>query len=575
MVYKSIIWTLIILSLVYSVSALDCDYTINETYSEPEEVLCYENTNIIAGKALKISEFIQGNQQIAFMVHNPNQYEVSALFTYNITGNITGENEKWVIIKPFNDSYVQQYCFDDKTPVDCAIEQSSISYIIARPQRMYPRIMDVTKVRQICEICPSGIPCLKDGKSCKSDGDCKSRECNTDRVCGPFNGICHNALKKCDNSCLIPATKGTDIPYLCEWECDENTIPCDGICREIASKTIGQKYYCIQECKSQRGYNGMCAPSIAQWIIFAIISTIMTAAGIWYFAIYKTGEEKEKAKAAEKNRREEEKKIKNLKEQANEFEKQKENVIKLIEDINEDIAQLQISKKNELNKIKQLEEKSKNSEKYAEDRIKEDMDFARKNTIHIEKKLETKKDQLKTQENNLKEWEIYLKEKRQDLARHAKKLIENDSELKEKEYDQSIKKQLNRYTHQFNGSGKEVIYDIEKRYFMMKYRSGNEEPLQRYIYRNHFELNKYEEIHHIDCDPLNNEIWNLIALPREKHNSKYPDHFQHKKVWKKDWLLGYNELKKYLDWKDSDFHEFIRKHLNEIKNKNYNQELLK
>jgi hypothetical protein len=64
--------------------------------------------------------------------------------------------------------------------------------------------------------------------------------------------------------------------------------------------------------------------------------------------------------------------------------------------------------------------------------------------------------------------------------------------------------------------------------------------LHRYIYKSFYDnFNEVNEVHHIDANHYNNEIWNLIELSTDQHKK-----IKHAKILYGDWISGINELKR-------------------------------
>ncbi|MBW6442228.1 HNH endonuclease [Patescibacteria group bacterium] len=111
--------------------------------------------------------------------------------------------------------------------------------------------------------------------------------------------------------------------------------------------------------------------------------------------------------------------------------------------------------------------------------------------------------------------------------------------------DVFFEKYLERY-------GSKIYFDTESGYFRFR---NNNEFLHRYIYKSFYsDFDENKEIHHIDANHYNNEIWNLIQLTTEQHKK-----IKHGKIFYGDWISGINELKK-IGFLEGDFpSEIIKK----------------
>ncbi|MFH0875414.1 MAG: HNH endonuclease [archaeon] len=95
--------------------------------------------------------------------------------------------------------------------------------------------------------------------------------------------------------------------------------------------------------------------------------------------------------------------------------------------------------------------------------------------------------------------------------------------------------------------------DIEKEY--LRFKSDNEF-LHRYIYRSFYgQFDESNEIHHIDANHYNNEIWNLIELSHDNHKK-----LKHARITYGDWMSGIEELRK-IGLSDKDFPKEVIKKL--------------
>lgn len=82
------------------------------------------------------------------------------------------------------------------------------------------------------------------------------------------------------------------------------------------------------------------------------------------------------------------------------------------------------------------------------------------------------------------------------------------------------------------------------------------EPIHRYFYRSHYnDFRSDFEIHHIDKNKVNNQLYNLIQLSVEKHKK-----IIHGKIVWGDWKSGIKELRR-IGLSEKDFPEEVKKYL--------------
>jgi len=110
---------------------------------------------------------------------------------------------------------------------------------------------------------------------------------------------------------------------------------------------------------------------------------------------------------------------------------------------------------------------------------------------------------------------------------------------------------LNKYKKRYHN----LFYDKKTGY--LRFENGKKEFLHRYIYREKFKLRSGHVVHHIDVDKLNNEDFNLIDIPYDKH--KYT--LKHIKIKKGKWRQGLKELMKQLNMTEKDLPKHVLDHL--------------
>ena len=118
-----------------------------------------------------------------------------------------------------------------------------------------------------------------------------------------------------------------------------------------------------------------------------------------------------------------------------------------------------------------------------------------------------------------------------------------------------MKSALARYGRIYGKS--KIFYDKNSGYIKF---TSNGELIHRYIYRKKFNLGDGYEVHHIDNDKLNNEIWNLISLKKEDHKI-----INHGKIDYQNWESGIQQMGAGLGMRDSDFPDHIRKEIKKRK----------
>jgi hypothetical protein len=163
--------------------------------------------------------------------------------------------------------------------------------------------------------------------------------------------------------------------------------------------------------------------------------------------------------------------------------------------------------------------------------------------------------------NTIKDRISKLTKQRERLEKEEQKIItiEKDLGSKKLKFEKEnkeffIKKALDKYKQRYPN----IFYDEEEGYIKF---SNNGDYLHRFIYRRKFDKNLGNKVvHHIDTDKLNNDDYNLISIPYERHKE-----LNHTLIDFKDWESGIKQLKEQLDMEDSDFPEHIQKKIEEIR----------
>jgi hypothetical protein len=159
-------------------------------------------------------------------------------------------------------------------------------------------------------------------------------------------------------------------------------------------------------------------------------------------------------------------------------------------------------------------------------------------TLTAAKSLEAAKIRRKKYELNQLQQDIEKIEKQKnrtkgkidEIEKLKEDLEKKKTDLKKMSKDFYFKKYKERY-------GNKIYLDEKTEYIRFK---RNNEYLHQYIYRTEYgPYNKRNEIHHIDANHYNNEIWNLIELSQAQHYK-----IKHGKINYGGWASGIIELKR-------------------------------
>lgn len=489
------------------VFALDCQYTETENYEVFEEGL-YNLDGEYMGYPLEFKDFLSGRMNIrgcnrpSFKVYNPNDKDIVLNISYqtswsNAFGTRSRTHQTTIALN--------KYSLSDKIEGSCldigsgSISPESIKYTIFEPEEIVLRMEKVTKQREICKLCLNEI-CLNDGAFCNplyDDEKCGSGICNIAGFCG------HQKIVECplgklncqDKICLKPSTKEEGESYMCSFECKSDRFE-NGIC--LKSSLV------LQQERDERNKN---------FIIFGVIVLIILSIGVGYLGVYRWRE-------TEKRRKKAEKEIEELLEKIDSLQKEKSDLQSSIKNLNSKI-------KKGKEKIISLKKDIKNSKGKAKEQLE-------KNLKYEEQKQKNRLSKLKEEEGKI----ITLEK---DLASKKLKFNKENKEF-------LIKKALDKYKQRYD----DIFYDKKDGYIKF---SNNGDFLHRFIYRRKFDKDlRNKAVHHIDADKLNNEDWNLIALPYEEHKR-----LNHTLIDFRDWASGIKQLKEQLCMKDSDFPQHIQK----------------
>ena len=535
---------LLIVQITYAEN-LNCEYTKLEEDSVPKRVLVYENSDVKGGEVLNFSDFTEG-EVATFIIKNPNDFKVMVVLTYSI-GVRDLQYGKW--IEANKAIQIRDFCSLGQDGANCSINQESLNYYVAKPQIMYPKIISIKENKTVCD--------GKDnGTICTNDNECGSRECNIAELCGEFKHCQEGTINCSGIDCLSASTKSSGETYYCEWECGNNTIPCNGVCREVSSKKWRQEYHCVEECKSQRGENGVCMLSVF-WaklaIIFYGILIFIGVSYVGYFIVWK--------KVIPLIKRYIEAK-KNLGKIKTEIDKIKNKKVKLDEEFSDLKEKYDRKKENITNsynaEIEELRRKKENADVEAENIINKKIEDKKKD---YDCKLEKIKGNFENENEVVKKNKEALEQERKELEKimDKQKTIKIELDGKYNELDEKYMKELeSRY-----GKGKISINDGYPIFSDTKIR------IHRYFYKAQYE-EKYGQpfdetnvIHHIDVNRKNSlNFWNLIDITPEEHKK-----INHSKINRGDWNQGLKVIMDCFGWEESDLPKHIREHLNKTKKK--------
>lgn len=571
---------LIVLPQIFG-QTLNCQYIDYEEYQSTETALLYDDTQQVGGIVLQLSEFTNGSAA-TFNVFNPNGFPITAFFRFRTTGHGEGFKTEGIKINSSNSGTIRELCYNGTTIGVCEIINDSVSYYLTEPSAMRQGVIKVTKNKTICD------------KPCKYDSECATGICNIAGYCGNITVVpCPDNTLNCKNvACTKPKSKQFGETYSCAWECQsgvgsngicliidgnrcntasdcvsgicnigwtcganytcpEGTQDCKGLACVPPSKTKeGQACLCDWECKSNFECKSVCvAPRsvvIKRWVLW--ILGLVTVITIIFLIIKKKGFETLKnqfKKVEEEKKRLEEEKIK-LKEEITET----ENKIVLSNEIKDRVNKDIILRTDQLNK---LEAQKRNAHGEARVAYERELNLVRQEKIN---------DRNKLREEDLRQekWRKHIKDKDRKLDEKDSELINKQIELdiKQKEFEKSnkdyeIKAAIDKYEKRYFNA----LYLDNKGYLRFK---GSNELLHKYLYEENLGFAPGCFIHHIDADKLNDDLYNLIAIPIEEHKQ-----FKHARVPSKDWDAGIHELREQLHKEDKDFHKFILKRLEQKK----------
>lgn len=538
---KSVIWMLVLLFLITNVYALDCQYKVNETYQEFGTWL-FDSRGNYYGEPLILKDFNSAycgfdcNGKPSFVIENQYSQEMqlnlSALLLKPATQGNAYPEAKQIITQEIILPAYGEYKFEGN-PIGIGsnyFSNDSITYEVYSPEELTLKKGYRDLQREICKNCTNGKQCLDNGASCNSNDECGSNICNLAKVCGSIGSLsvvpCPAGLLNCNNqSCLAPSTKNVGEAYKCEFEC-------------ISQR--GENGTCLKSLEEIKADNVKSAKKLVYWFIGIILVVSFISLAYWKF-LYKRW-------------------IKGLGARLNELErvsKLKEKEINQLESHGADLSikikkyeELIENKNKEANSIGELIKLKESELKEASIKSKSIVEEAIRNLISKSRKIKSETLALEIETEKFKEARM----KRNTEIEEGKKLREN--EIKERK-DKALYE-----TAKLLRVPKEKLEIDNGR---IRYSKSLINPEQKGAWA-HIELYKRyirkptsnEEVHHIDGDELNNNLWNLIAIDIKKHFGI------HGTIKTMDWAdaLNYLIAKKIVG--EMDLHKFIKQHRKEI-----------
>lgn len=577
---KQLFFLFLGLFLINSVLALDCQYTETENYEIFEEGL-YNLNGDYRGTPLEFEDFsggsmnIQGCNPPSFKVYNPTDKNLILNISYQTSWNTAfgarSANHQTTIS-------INKYSFSDKLQGSCpdlgsgSISQESIKYTIFEPEEIILKNEKVTKQRDVCKLCGNEI-CLNDGASCNplyDDPKCGSGFCNIAGFCGSQKVIdCQEGYFNCNNKqCL--KSDSVDFPNNTEVGCEEACV------------YGGEKGVCFENPLLVKKRENT---TKRNWIIFGVIVLIIglvLVAKLALFPYIKRRKEEEKGRDEAKNQRENEEEMRDkAKQEYEEFVKKNKKINQEISDLESEFASQKVKKESTL---KEIDKKLKQKEILFQERI-DDLNKnyeTEKNSIEEEiSRLKEGRKNAKTEakrkiDKELRKYDEKLIKAREETSKEIEKqrLAKKEAEKERRRYqeemneiemtkpEREIELLENEYKKEYETGARKIKFDKPKQRFFITSLYGQDEPLSRYVYEKRCLKNKKignKQIHHINRNQKIDRPENLIALSKDDH-----DKILEENIIKDDWRSGIKEIKRALEWEDSDFPEHIQK---EIKKK--------
>ncbi len=484
-----IFFIFILLINLVSATELDCKYKDIEEYYETESGLFYEGTNVKAGEKLIFSGFNTGEITSSFVVKNPNNFKIMVILNYTVEGDFGFRNTQYgQWIQPNSEIQKNEVCINGEILGNCTILSDSLHYYIAKPDILYPREVQIKKIREVCLR-------NKNGEACSLDSDCDSDRCIQNK-CSP-NELCD----KLDCGCSENQT-----------QCPENNRCVNNNYLNNSFKPICSAKECITDYVNPK--TGLCDKKPFPKWAYVILVFLVLVTGIFYQRC-KENREKERRKADEAKIIRINKEIEKLREE-DEAVKRKKEELKHLED----------QKENSMNELKKIEDQKNDASEGHKKKLEE-----------TAKKYKEKLDEVKIIEKELLEKESDAEQRRNKI----KKLNEEaDNELEKIRIRHGIKywknPKYNYYPCYVNNGIKgdilihrdiaeKQIYNYHKEFFN-----------ERYPCKTFNDL----EVHHIDHDGDHFDHRNLVIISKTEHGFRGLHN-----VPTGDYLKGIAELKKH------------------------------
>ncbi len=537
------------LFLILAISFVDaCQYQENESYPVQKEVF-YHNGDFM-GYDLNLSQLVYIKEitsgiNPSFRIYNDLRESITLNLTYIRFSDNPGYNgghlnrNLVITLNPQSNELITDEA-SCSSFVQCGIGEIKYSFI--EPNKITSEIIEVTESRINCKICPNGKPCKDDGEACSLDIECGSSICNIAGFCGHEKNVScepYGKLNCNDEICLAPSTKEVGEAYMCEWEC-KSQLTKNNSCCDISGSKVNEPYFCETECKYGIEKNNVCKGKPMPWwayVMIIILTLLIVGLILWLLVIKKWIEIEQKKKEKES------------------LEKELQALQNKIKESQEEIKKLESEKDNQKKEIVLLQKKLRDSRGEAKQRYEEELKKLKKKYQGIENELNSWRNKQIKIEGELREKDRRLQIKQDEIKTKGK-------EIEDGSYENYIKRQLEKYKKRYNGRSSEVYYDSSSGNLKIKFQNGKEYFLHRHIYYQKYGLKDNEEIHHIDNDPLNDELWNLISIPKEDHNKEYLK-FKHHKIIRGDWNSGIQQLREQLGYgtHEKPFPEHIQKEI--------------
>jgi hypothetical protein len=494
---------LFIILLIPSLSYADtCTYTDIETYSELGTYLVYEGTSSIAAEALIISDFTYENNQTHFLITNPNDFEVTAVLSYPVEGECATVQEYGKRIAAGDAIPISEHCYREAISYDAYVSESNVSYYVSKPFRMTVAEVNAEKERDVCD------------KACTEDSECGTT-CNIAGYCGTITDVCPEGTTSCNGlACFVPNSVDSGQTYFCDWQCasgfgedgvcksdeggvceidsDCNSGSCNfaGFCGEFVACPNGttncNDEFCLAPSTKEFGEDYICEfqcesgngeDGVCGEPVYSKILKAVFVLFIIAISIFGIKYALD---------------IKREKEHKERLEKERKEHEKKIKDEQKEHQKKIRGMKNQ---VDGLSIKIQNSEK----------EIQQLRNLSVRTKSETERLRSLTEEKDKQQVEL---------------------EKKSKSYYFDL------YTGRY---GKKIHLDKHE-YLCF----ANGEKVHHYIYRMEYGKNSItDEVHHIDANHFNNEVWNLINLSHYDHRR-----IGHSKINFGDWESGIAELKR-------------------------------